>query len=166
MPFRYAGNLFKVQHDNGGIGDGLGKNQARFVVDEAVDFLLGRVRIEKAAFDSEFRERRAEEIEGAAIHRLRTYDIVARLTKRGRREKRRGHARSAADSRDAAFEGGDFIFQRRDGRICQAGVEISVALQIEQIRHGFRVAVKKSGALADGGDTAFARGGVIARLYA
>ena len=71
-----------------------------------------------------------------------------------------------AEGGTAAVRRRHVVFKRRDGGVGEAGIEIAVRLQSEQIRHRLRAAVKKRGALGNGRDAALARLRAVPALHA
>ena len=70
----------------------------------------------------------------AAVERARGDDVVAVRAQRQQREHLRRHAGRRGQRRAAAFERGDALLERRDGRIRDARIDVAERLQVEQAR--------------------------------
>lgn len=72
-----------------------------------------------------------------------------------------GHAGGGRYRTDTAFEGGDALLQRGDGRVGQARVDVAVLLQGEEVRGVVSVFEDEGGSLVDGdrAGTVFSVGG-------
>lgn len=159
-------DFIEVEYDDGRVCDRLAEDEFGLFVDEGFDFFRRRVGVEKSALDSELGQSCSEEVKRSAVHGRGGYDVVACLAEGERGEHGCGHSARATDRRFSSFECGHLAFERRNGRVCKSGIEISVAFQIETIRHGLRIAEEKGRALTNLGNTAFARFGGITCLNA
>ena len=76
--FGDGGDLAEVEHLDGRVGDGLGEDDLRLIVDQLFDLFGGSVGVEKAGLDAHFGQGDREQIEGAAVDGGRRDDVVPR----------------------------------------------------------------------------------------
>lgn len=76
--------------------------------------------------------------------------MVALLAERREGDELGSHAGGGRYRTDAAFEGGDALLQRGDGRVGQARVDVAVLLQGEEVRRVVSVFEDEGGGLVDG----------------
>ena len=72
--------------------------------------------------------------DGAAVQLRGGDDVVALLAECREGDELGGHAGGGRYRTDTAFEGGDALLQRGDGRVGQARVDVAVLLQGEEVR--------------------------------
>ena len=150
------GELLQVQHDQGGVGDGLAKDGLGVGAEGGVQLRLGAVRVHKGKLDAHPLHGHGEEVEGAAVDGGRGHHMVpggadvedgeevGRLAGRGQHSCR------------AALQGADLRSHPVRGGVLQAGVEVTGCLQVKQGPHGLAGGIAEGGALHNGDVAGFA----------
>ena len=87
--------------------------------------------------------------DGAAVQLRRSNNVVALLAQSREGDELGSHAGGGRYRTDAAFEGGDALLQRGDGRVGQARVDVAVLLQGEEVRGIVSVFEDEGGSLVD-----------------
>ena len=145
--------------DRGDFGDGedrelrvwqrLAEIEAGAVVGGAAEILrIGG--IDKARLDAELLQALAEEMDGAAVKIRRGDDVVARFHQGQNGERRRGLAGGDAERRCAAFERGQPLFERVDGRVADTRIGEGDLLEVDDLHRRGGVGKVERGRLIDG----------------
>ena len=129
---RNLGECFDIGHVAKRIADRFAENCLGAVVDQRGKG-LGLARIGEAHGNALLREGMGKQVVGTAIQRGGRHDVVARLGDRLDRVGDCCHARSDGQCSDTTFKCGDALFQHVGGRVHDAGVDVALHLQVEQI---------------------------------
>ncbi len=124
-------DLRNVEHFQARIADGLADHEPGICSDGGAD-TVEVARLDEGGGDAEAWQRVGQEIDGAAVERRRSDDVIAGTQKRGDGEMHRRHAARGADGTDAVLQRRQPLLQHRGRRIGNARVDVAGALQIEQ----------------------------------
>ncbi|MNV09545.1 hypothetical protein D3C71_1000400 [compost metagenome] len=129
---RDFGDGFDVGDVAARVADGFDKHRLGAFVDQGSERLRIAI-VGKAGLDAELRQRVREQVVGAAIQRAGREDVVADfgdgLDGVGDGRLPRGQRECA----DTAFQRSNALFQHIRGRVHDAGVDVALHFQIEQI---------------------------------
>ena len=131
----HAGHLFDVQHRNGRIGDGLGKDHLGLWVHLGLEGLLVVVGIYKVGHNAEALEGYGEQIDGASIDGGGAQNVVALVQQIEHRNQGSSLSRGGAQCADTAFEGGNFLLHGSNCWVGDAGVHVAVGSQVKELGH-------------------------------
>jgi hypothetical protein len=121
----------KIGHFQSRIAQAFGEDEPRLRPDRPGEG--ARVaRIDETGGDAKARQGQLQQVDRAAIKRIRRHDMSAGAHQRRDREVEGGLTACRAEGTHAAFEGGQTLLQHRDGRIGDAAVDMAGLLEIEQ----------------------------------
>ncbi len=143
-----AGDRLDVEHFEIRVPDRLRQDQPGFRPDRGREAGVVPRRDERRA-EAEARQGSREKIDGSAVERGRRDDVIAGAGQRGDGEMQRRHAARRRHGADAALERREAFFEHGDGRIGDAAIDVAGALEIEQRRGMFGVAVDVGRRLVD-----------------
>ena len=160
------GKLFDVQHGQGGVGDGLAEDRLGVGPEGSVQLFLGAQRVHEGGLDAHLFHGDRDQVEGAAVDGAGRHDVVARLAEVEQGEEVRGLAAAGEHGGGAALQLADLLGHQVAGGILQAGIEVTVSFQVEQLAHVLAGGVLEGGGLDDGDLAGFAVAGGVTALHA
>ena len=159
------GKLFNVQHGQGGVCDGLAEHHLGVGPEGGVQLLLGAQGVYEGGGDAHLGHGNRDEVECAAVDGAGGYDVVSCLADIEQGKEVCGLSAGGKHSGSAAFQLADLFGYHVAGGVLQAGIEIAVCLQIEQLAHVLAGSVLEGGGLDDGDLTGLAVAGGVAALH-
>ena len=158
--------LLNVGHDQGWVRDGFDENRPGILPKRPPDGVHIVVGVHKGHVNAHAAHGDVQKVEGAPVdggggnNVFAGTDDVKQGDEAGRLAGRGEHGAHAA------FHGCDFILHRRQGGVCQAGIEETVLFQIEEPSHLFGGFILIGGALVNGQDAGLAVFRLPALLHA
>ncbi|MDT4866356.1 hypothetical protein FQZ97_1012060 [compost metagenome] len=137
-----------VEHHHAGVAQRFGKHGARVGADGGGEG-VGVRRVDEAGVDAELLQVDGEHGHAAAVERAGRDHMVAGLQQRGERERFGRHAAGGGHGGAAALQGGHAFFERRDGGVGEARVDVAEGLQVEQTGGVFGAVEDEAGGLVD-----------------
>src|SRR5699024_9909926 len=160
------GKLFDVQHGEGGVGDGLAKDGLGVGPERGVQLLLGGGGGDEGDVDAHLGHGDRDQVEGAAVDGGGGDDVVPALADVEQGQAVGGLPAGGQHGGGATVQGGDLAGHGVAGGVLQAGVEVAVGLQVEQLAHVLAGVVLEGGGLDDGDLAGLAVAGGVAALHA
>ena len=160
------GKLFDVQHGEGGVGDGLAKDGLGVGPERGVQLFLGGGGGDEGDVDAHLGHGDRDQVEGAAVNGGGGDDVVPALADVEQGQEVGGLPAGGQHGGGAPFQGGDLAGHGVAGGVLQAGVEVAVGLQVEQLAHVLAGVVLEGGGLDDGDLAGLAVAGGVAALHA
>ena len=167
-PMRVCGicKLFNVQHGQGRVGDGLAKDDFGVGLESGVQLFLAAQRVYEGRGDAHLLHGDGDEVEGAAVDGAGRHDVVACLAEIEQRKEVGRLTAGRQHGGGAAFQLADLFRHHVAGGVLQAGVEVAVGLEVEQLAHVLAGSVLERSGLDDGDLAGFAVAGGVAALHA
>ena len=163
---RGGGKFFDVEHGQRRVCDRLAEDELRIRAEGRVQLLRRAVRVDKRDIHAHALHRHGEEVVAPAVDARRGDDMVAARGDIEHGKERRRRAGGRQHGRRAALERSDARGNMVVRRVLQAGVEIAVGLEVEELSHRAAGIIFECGALNDGDLPRLAVPRRIARLYA
>ena len=160
------GELFNVQHGEGRVGDGLTKHDLGVGPEGGIQLFLAAQRVHEGGGNAHLLHGDGDEVEGAAVDGAGRHDVVACLADIEQRKEVGSLTAGRQHGGGASFQLADLFRHHIAGGVLQAGVEVAVGLEVEQLAHVLAGSVLERSGLDDGDLAGFAVAGGVAALHA
>ena len=137
-----------IKNFEAGIADCLADYELGVFPDRGGEVLV-IARFDEGRRDPEARQRLGEQVDGSAVERRRSDDVVAGAGKGRDGEVQRRHAAGGGDGADAVFQRRNALFEHRRGRIRDAAIDVPGAFEVEQLRRVIAIGKDVRGGLVD-----------------
>ena len=161
-----SGKFLNVQNSKGRIGNGLAKYRLGIGAEGSVQLFLCAVRVNESGLQTHFLHGNRKQIKAAAIDCGAGNNVVAAACNVENGKEICSLTGGGQHSGAAAFQCADLCSHGITGGICQAGVEVALCLQVEELAHILRSGIFKSCALNNGDLAGLTVAGHIASLNA
>ena len=160
------GELLDVQHGEGRVCDGLAEHDLGVGLEGSVQLLLAAQRVHKGGGNAHLLHGDGDEVEGAAVDGAGRHDVVARLAEVEQCEEVCSLTAGRQHGGGAALQLADLFRHQITGGVLQAGVEVAVGFEVEQLAHVLAGGILEGGGLDNGDLAGFAVAGGVAALHA
>ena len=160
------GKLFNVQHGEGRVCDGLAEHDLGVGPEGGVQFFLGAQRVHEGGVNAHLLHGDGDEVEGAAVDGAGRHDVVACFAEVEQREEVCGLTAGGEHGGSAAFQLTDLLGHQVAGGVLQAGIEVAVGFQVEQLAHILAGGILEGSGLDNGDLAGFAVAGGVTALHA
>ena len=159
------GKLLDIQHGQGGVGNGLAEHHLGVRPEGSVQLLLGAQRVHKGGLNAHLLHGDGNEVEGAAVDGAGCHDMVTGLAEVEQGKEVGGLTTGGQHGGGAALQLADLLGHKVTGGVLQAGVEVAVGFQVEQLAHILAGGIFEGGGLDDGDLAGLAIAGRITALH-
>ena len=128
-----AGHLFDIEHRDGRVGDGLGKDRLGVGLDLSLEGLLVRICVHKRSLNAKALEGDGEQVDGAAVDGGGAQDVVPGAQDVEHRNQGSGLSGGGAQRTHTAFQRGDLFLHGGYRWVGDAGVHVAVSGQVKQL---------------------------------
>ena len=135
MVVRGLGKTLNVEHGEGGIGDGLAKDELGVGLEGSLELLVGAVGGNKRAGQAHAAHGVGEQVVGAAVDGRACDHVITGTGNVKDGKEVRGHARAREHRSGAALHLADLGGNEVTGGILQTAVEVARLLQVKQLAH-------------------------------
>ncbi len=147
MCMSYSGIHFNIGYHKRRIRQSLAVNCAGVWLHSCFQLFLGYFRRNKRKVNSHIPHCLIKQVERTAINSITAHHMISGFTDIQYGKENGRHTRGCCQTANAAFQCCYLVFYSSDSRVADAGIKISVILQIKQAAHLFRTVIMKSGAL-------------------
>ena len=146
MVVRGLGKALNVEHGQRRVGDGLAKDELGVGLESGLQLLVGAVRSNESAGQTNAAHGVGEQVVGTAIDGRARDHVITGTGNVKDSEEVRGHARAREHRSGAALHLADLGGNEVAGRVLQAAIEVARLLQVKQLAHVFgRVVLPRRG---------------------
>ena len=159
------GKFLDIQHSQGGVGNGLAEHHLGVGPEGSVQLLLGAQRVHKGGLNAHLLHGDGDEVEGAAVDGAGCHDMVTGLAEVEQGKEVGCLTAGGQHGGGAALQLADLLGHKVTGGVLQAGVEVAVGFQVEQLAHILAGGIFEGGGLDDGDLAGLAIAGRITALH-